>query len=73
MKKIYFLLIFIIFAIGLIFTLYNSKYMQMYIYVNFLNEKSSLENYFFEDTFIPYRGSVSVSYTHLTLPTNREV
>ena len=61
MKKIYFLLIFIIFTIGLIFTLYNSKYMQMYIYVNFLNEKSSLENYFFEDTFIPYRGSVFIS------------
>ena len=61
MKKIYFLLIFIIFAIGLIFTLYNSKYIQMYIYVNFLNEKSSLENYFFEDTFIPYRGSVFIS------------
>tara|TARA_B100000700_G_scaffold228588_1_gene252551 strand:+ start:180 stop:1010 length:831 start_codon:yes stop_codon:yes gene_type:complete len=61
MKKIYFLLIFIIFAIGLIFTLYNSKYIQMYIYVNFLNEKSSLENYFFEDNFIPYRGSVFIS------------
>ena len=61
MKKIYFLLIFIIFAIGLIFTLYNSKYIQMYIYVNFLNEKSSLENYFFEDNFIPYRGSVYIS------------
>ena len=61
MKKIFFTLIIIIFTIGLIFTLYNSKYMQMYIYVNFLNEKSSLENYFFEDTFIPYRGSVFIS------------
>ena len=61
MKKIFFTLIFIIFTIGLIFTLYNSKYMQMYIYVNFLNEKSSLENYFFEDTFIPYRGSIYIS------------
>ena len=61
MKKNYCLLIFIIFTIGLIFTLYNSKYMQMYIYVNFLNEKSSLENYFFENTFIPYRGSVFIS------------
>ena len=33
----------------------------MYIYVNFMNEKSSLENYFFEDTFIPYRGSIYIS------------
>ena len=33
----------------------------MYIYVNFMNEKSSLENYFFEDNFIPYRGSVYIS------------
>ncbi|MBA31018.1 MAG: hypothetical protein CL748_00605 [Chloroflexi bacterium] len=33
----------------------------MYIYVNFINEKSSLENYFFEDTFIPYRGSIYIS------------
>ncbi|MBF16741.1 MAG: hypothetical protein CL740_07070 [Chloroflexi bacterium] len=33
----------------------------MYIYVNFINEKSILENYFFEDTFIPYRGSIYIS------------
>ena len=38
----------------------------MYIYVNFMNEKSSLENYFFEDTFIPYRGSPLLIFSGLT-------
>ena len=33
----------------------------MYIHVNFINEKSILENYFFEDNFIPYRRSVLIT------------
>ena len=61
MKKIFFTLIILLFASVLIVSLSNSSYLQMYVYVNFLNEKSSLENYFFEDTFIPYRGSVFIS------------
>ena len=61
MKKKHFLLLLFIFTTGLIFTFYTSKYMRMYIYVNFMNEKSSLENYFFEDNFIPYRGSAFIS------------
>ena len=60
MKKKIFLLIFVLLT-GLSVFCYNSKYMRMYIYVNFINEKSILENYFFEDTFIPYRGSIYIS------------
>jgi len=60
MKKKIFLLV-IVLLTGLSVFSYNSKYMRMYIYVNFMNEKSSLENYFFEDTFIPYRGSIYIS------------
>ena len=29
--------------------------------------------YFVDDHFVPYAGAQPVSYTHLTLPTNREV
>ena len=60
MKKKIFLLV-VVLLTGLSVFCYNSKYMRMYIYVNFINEKSSLENYFFEDTFIPYRGSIYIS------------
>ena len=60
MKKKIFLLIFVLLT-GLSVFCYNSKYMRMYIYVNFINEKSILENYFFEDNFIPYRGSIYIS------------
>ncbi|MBC62822.1 MAG: hypothetical protein CL746_00610 [Chloroflexi bacterium] len=60
MKKKIFLLV-VVLLTGLSVFCYNSKYMRMYIYVNFMNEKSSLENYFFEDTFIPYRGSIYIS------------
>ena len=60
MKKKIFLLIFVLLT-GLSVFYYNSKYMRMYIHVNFINEKSILENYFFEDNFIPYRGSAFIS------------
>ena len=60
MKKKIFLLV-IVLLTGLSVFSYNSKYMRMYIYVNFINEKSILENYFFEDNFIPYRGSAFIS------------
>jgi len=60
MKKKIFLFV-IVLLTGLSVFSYNSKYMRMYIYVNFINEKSILENYFFEDTFIPYRGSIYIS------------
>ena len=60
MKKKIFLLIFVLLT-GLSVFYYNSKYMRMYIHVNFINEKSILENYFFEDNFIPYRRSVLIT------------
>ena len=60
MKKKIFLLIFVLLT-GLSVFYYNSKYMRMYIHVNFINEKSSIENYFFEDNFIPYRRSVLIT------------